>query len=362
MLLKILLFSIPLFYVCYEVSSRECSDCQDILSCQPALDLIREKRDNDTLQILIKAHCGYHGSIYKVCCSDLDKNASKMLSDSKIEKLKLLPELEVCGEIEFVSTRGGQMSYPGKFPWIALISYHTPNGLQFGCTGSIINNRYILTTARCVQEQNIAGVRLGEYDLRYNEDCIGEQQYIVCQSHIQDVAVEEVIIHEKYGKLRAYNDIALLRLGEDIDFRYSNVAPVCLPVTAVISDKSLSGERATVAGWGLTEYNSDVLLEEFVSIQTDEVCRSLYNRNGGEREFNKICAGGLTPAHISGNKGPCVGDSGGPLMLEAEVNGFEHFVQYGIALDGPIQCSSSFPRVYTDVRKYVDWILEKIEP
>lgn len=53
---------------------------------------------------------------------------------------------------------------------------------------------------------------------------------------------------------------------------------------------------------------------------------------------------------------------GGPLMLEEIYNGTNKFVQIGIMSYGNIKISSEKPVVYTDVRKYLKWILDTIEP
>ena len=67
-----------------------------------------------------------------------------------------------------------------------------------------------------------------------------------------------------------------------------------------------------------------------------------------------ICAGGS-------GKDTCSGDSGGPLMYMDEYNTTYRMIQYGI-VSGPEECSNSpLPGIYTDVRKYMRWILDNIE-
>ena len=81
------------------------------------------------------------------------------------------------------------------------------------------------------------------------------------------------------------------------------------------------------------------------------------NNEQGSRDLtvNKLCAGEV-------NKDSCSGDSGGPLMLEDEVKGIYRMIQYGIVSYGPRQCGSLIPGVYTDVTKYIKWILDNIKP
>lgn len=55
------------------------------------------------------------------------------------------------------------------------------DGLQFQCTGTVINSRYILTAAFCVVDRNIAGVRIGEYNIAEEYDCVSN----VCENSLQ---------------------------------------------------------------------------------------------------------------------------------------------------------------------------------
>lgn len=64
---------------------------------------------------------------------------------------------------------------------------------------------------------------------------------------------------------------------------------------------------------------------------------------------NQICAG-----EIDG-KDTCVGDSGGPLMLEHKVKSHYLIFLVGIVSYGPRICGSS-PAVYTYVPNYIEWI------
>lgn len=70
-----------------------------------------------------------------------------------------------------------------------------------------------------------------------------------------------------------------------------------------------------------------------------------------EKEF---CAGDL-------NKDSCSGDSGGPLMIQRLCNKVHSIVQFGVVSRGPRQCGINNPGIYTDVTKYMDWILDNIK-
>ncbi|XP_032521526.2 CLIP domain-containing serine protease HP8 [Danaus plexippus] len=352
------------------INGKVCNDCVAFTSCPSAAELAVNHRDATTKTKFIESFCGYEYDqlkrIPKVCCSDFNVASRTGEAGTDVTgtanphpNMKLLPD--ICGDIDGNRIIGGRVAKIHEFPWMALISYNTREGLQFLCGGSIINSRYILTAGHCVAgSQKIAGVRIGEFDIRYKTDCQGEEPNFVCESHLQDIRVEKVILHESYTGLPApSNDIALLRLSKPINLSYKNALPICLPVTEDLQNVELGGRVGTVAGWGLTETEkySPVLLKVNVSIRTGEECTHYYNRSPGTKEndrtTNYLCAGEYL-------KDSCNGDSGGPLMLEGEYKGINRNIQYGIVSHGPKQCGSDFPGVYTAVTKYIGWILDNI--
>lgn len=68
-----------------------------------------------------------------------------------------------------------------------------------------------------------------------------------------------------------------------------------------------------------------------------------------------ICAGGELGMDT------CEGDSGGPLQYIANIDGTLRYVQSGIISYGSGKCGlTKLPGVYTNVKAYIDWILENI--
>jgi hypothetical protein len=70
----------------------------------------------------------------------------------------------------------------GAYPFIAAIGQNQtkfPEKTVYGCVGSLINRRYVLTAANCHTKNNpIIEVLLGEYDFTRDPDCDEEG----CQS------------------------------------------------------------------------------------------------------------------------------------------------------------------------------------
>ncbi|XP_050354197.1 melanization protease 1-like [Nymphalis io] len=364
-----IVFFVSVLYECNGYI-KQCSDCKLYRACPEAIQFAAITNDDETKSTKLKSSiCGVeivNGSrMPKVCCSDYtltdDRSGvpeSMTLKDSIEEhaNLPLLPE--ECGKIYGERIIGGTVASLYEFPWMALIAHKTRlrsvnNDLYFKCGGTIINSRYILTAAHCVVKKKLYKVRIGELDLSSKEDCQGEYPNYICEAHLQDIEIEESIPHKEYQRMPSKNDIALLRLKEPIDFGHKNVAPICLPVLSKLRNVTLVGKVGTIAGWGTTEdgTKSFPLRKVDIPILPTSAC---YEQNP-ETTPNQFCAGEL-------GKDSCNGDSGGPLMVENQVNGKFKMIQYGIVSYGPKICGSAAPGVYTNLVSYMDWILSNMRP
>ncbi|CAF4799253.1 unnamed protein product [Pieris macdunnoughi] len=344
-----------------------CNDCMVYTKCKAAFDHATLKRDRETMQMFSTAFCGmgYENGerIHKVCCSVFPPLNTMPSLDSRsgISKDHLLPEM--CGSILGNRIFGGKYAKLYEFPWMALISYNRRYGPQFECAGTIINSKYILTAAHCVVNKNIRDVRIGEFDVSTDMDCEYEAGvYPNCENHIQNMRVEMAIPHSEYRRMPPTNDIALLRMQGEIDFSHSNVEPICLPITPELKNKVLDFKTGTVAGWGVTETGTQAtkLMKVDFPVKSNSDCK-MYFRNLLNQRFNEsmktmknqFCGGEF-------GKDSCSGDSGGPFMIKDFYKDVSRYVQYGIVSHGPKRCGSDTPGFYTDVTKYINWILDNI--
>ncbi|XP_041775627.1 uncharacterized protein LOC121595608 [Anopheles merus] len=282
-------------------------------------------------------------NLYKVCC----KRAATGNKNNRERGLATL-DLEGCGAYSEDRIAFGQDAKLFQYPWMALLKQRAGN---FVCGGTLINERYVLTAAHCIKNNDITTVRLGEFDLSTSIDCDkrGEQ----CAPSPQDIFAEQTIVHEAYSARRKENDIGLVRLAKEAEYN-DNVLPICLPVTPAM--------RTTqtiyfVAGWGATESapSSNRLQFTKLSLLPNDQCVQKLLRVDSFAKINndQMCAVGT---NLTDN---CTGDSGGPLKT-ISINA--RYVQYGVVSYGLRTCGKqSAPGVYTRVENYVDWILEHLE-
>lgn len=98
-------------------------------------------------------------------------------------------------------------------------------------------------------------IRLGEYDINTEIDCIGQD----CNNKVLELGFEEVIPYPEYDPTNQnrHHDIALIRLSQDVDYN-DFIRPVCLPLPQS-KQEIRSGALLTVAGWGRTLLGNYIL-------------------------------------------------------------------------------------------------------
>ncbi|GMT17949.1 hypothetical protein PFISCL1PPCAC_9246, partial [Pristionchus fissidentatus] len=252
---------------------------------------------------------------------------------------------------------GGNKVNMGKWPWQVLlrIIHPTFNTTSMAieiresrCGGTVISDRWILSAAHCIQPMSKIVIYSGIMHENRSEADSTEKKVISF--------VETIITHPNYVNLT--NDIALLKLEEPISFD-ETVSPICLPH----KDQSIPVDgQAVIVGYGISNNreNSDnvtlddgTLRDTIVPLIRHSSCNQTTKTTLKYPYMNEtihICAGSM-------GHGTALGDSGGPMLIRADDR---RWFQIGITSFGGgrewVLKQDESPGVYTNVRKYCEWI------
>ncbi|CRL05174.1 CLUMA_CG018012, isoform A [Clunio marinus] len=242
---------------------------------------------------------------------------------------------------------GGEKTKKGEYPHMAAIGWRTYDGsLEFKCGGSLISERFVLTAAHCSRADGLAPsfVRLGDQNIKSRTDGLVEV----------DIAIAEFIAHEDYRRSSFYNDIALIKMAQRVDFT-KYIRPACLWQTI-----NINTTKTIATGWGYTETagrSSNELMKVELNIINNIQCNRYFTESKLGRGIinSQVCAGVL-----SGSKDTCNGDSGGPIQVTTPVNKCLFHIIGVTSFGSPFCGLRNSPGVYTRVSSFLDWIEEKV--
>eukprot|EP00877_Chromochloris_zofingiensis_P009136 jgi/Chrzof1/4476/Cz14g14190.t1 len=204
------------------------------------------------------------------------------------------------------------------------------------CACALIAPSVVLTAAHCVNQTDPAlrnpAVEIGRYYRTAANSSANDFDHLWCSSSV---------VHPQWSFSHGLYDIALCFLNDSSRFPPIQLATDALSLPV--------GTNLTVLGWGSTSQggpSSLALLGATIQVQDPQACNASY---GGRIRDAQICAG--LP---QGGADACQGDSGGPLILEGSEPGTD--VQVGIVSFGAGCGQPGQPGVYTDVRKYRQYI------
>ncbi|XP_054014049.1 uncharacterized protein LOC128895470 isoform X1 [Hylaeus anthracinus] len=229
---------------------------------------------------------------------------------------------------------GGGSSSAGSWPWqVALYKEG-----DYQCGGALISDRWIVSAAHCFYHAQdkywvarIGATRRGSFPSPYE----------------QVLRLDHISLHPEYIDNGFINDIAMLRLEEQVVFS-DYVRPICLPET-----EPKSGTMCTVTGWGqlfeIGRIFPDTLQEVQLPVISTEECR----RKTLFLPLYRITSGMLCAGLQNGGRDACLGDSGGPLVCSGSDN---KYTLHGITSNGYGCARPGRPGVYTKVHHYLPWI------
>jgi secreted trypsin-like serine protease len=225
---------------------------------------------------------------------------------------------------------GGSSISISDAPWQARLTIG-----QFACGGTIIDARWILTAAHCVDSNQASDVLVWTG--------LTEQSSMTASRAIE---VDRIIVHPRWDSESDQNDIALLRLSGPI----SRGAPIRLHADA---RGPAEGTPAFISGWGAVEYEGpgpNRLRGAQIRVLAGPG-GECGNYRGQFDPVRMLCAGNL-----AGGVDTCQGDSGGPLVVPVG-NAWE---LAGVTSWGFECARPNFPGVYARVSTYVPWIYSQL--
>lgn len=197
----------------------------------------------------------------------------------------------------------------------AVVALHRVEGGQVSagpfCTGTLIEDRVVLTAAHCVDAPGDLAVFVGDDPLAPG----------ALRHHTYEVA--EVLLHPAWSRAELHHDLALLRLYEAPG--ETRVRVPILPADLAPTDDDI-GLPVDVVGFGRTEHGH---LGRKLHVEVALAglgCAALGCPYDGD-PYTQL-------SYQQDEGGPCNGDSGGPLLLD---RGGETFVA-GITSFGESTC------------------------
>ncbi|CAG0890449.1 unnamed protein product [Darwinula stevensoni] len=131
---------------------------------------------------------------------------------------------------------GGSPATIAEAPWLAFVSI-TLSGVLYECTGSIIDELYVMTAAHCVKKGSVSAsamsVNVGNAD----------------QTLGTTYTAKSWLAHPSYTDFAKGHDIAVIKLNQALIISPS-VQPICVPKSNSLCDAGAC--PAKIFGWGRT--------------------------------------------------------------------------------------------------------------
>ena len=229
---------------------------------------------------------------------------------------------------------GGTTVAIRDYPWQVFI-----RSGDFLCGGTIIADKWILTAAHCLFDDN--DKRIPDDDITFT---VGVNRPYSGTSEGRDYNVKFSVIHENYDGLEFESDLALLRTTDVIEDE--NARPINLITEEEVNSGATDpGINAIITGWGLIDVDPVEFPIGLQKLEIPIVEKSVAEVVWGPLPDNMIMAGFLNNAGDA-----CSGDSGGPMIVKVN----DEYKLAGIISWGSSGCNSIGG--YTRISSFLEWI------
>ncbi|UJR20471.1 hypothetical protein I4U23_023600 [Adineta vaga] len=253
-----------------------------------------------------------------------------------------------CGcafkNVEIDETNNIEETIPYSWSMMVSIRYdcHQNGNLSTHCcAGTILNERYILTAARCFDPTDNSSLLAGNITIAANIHSLSQNCPLIR-------VIDQIFIHPNWTVTdEALHNIAILRLAEPLDFQTDFIlSSACLPSRMDTSIEMISNSSLAVVGWsvfGNVRERKDDVLQQLIVYPID-YNDSICSRSANDQNL-LFCAGRYGAA--------CFPEVGGPAFQwighRWELVGIESYAMDGCPRVG-------YKGLFLRVAAYSDWI------
>ncbi|XP_050075324.1 brachyurin-like [Anopheles maculipalpis] len=237
-------------------------------------------------------------------------------------------------------TANGRPAYAGQFPYHALLVVSFGEEETRYCSGALVDERHVVTTAQCVVGSSSVEVHLGSNCLLVDEN--DQFRYVF--------GAVKVTVREGYEAETFVNDVAVVRFTDEAVRLPPWVRPVRLPE---MDEEQYVGQEVLTSGYGLMNFGAegaaDALQYMRLVVLELEAC---------QEEFNFITPDtGRFCAQEATHEPNCVSDVGSPLVMKE--SGLHQYVLLGLTSFGQkFACDQGNPGALQEMRNHAAWLKE----
>ncbi|KAK8758515.1 hypothetical protein V5799_003849 [Amblyomma americanum] len=230
---------------------------------------------------------------------------------------------------------GGTPTDLDQWPWQVSLHQRRPSSGAPGrrlCAASLVSASWLLTAAHCLFDPAAADG---------TGRVLPAGLWLACRKR-HCVRLRRLAVHGGFSRHNYTHDLALAELVRPLP---PPASPICLPASG-----AAAGRRCVITGWGARRplaRRAAQLQQASLPVLPWNLCRRAYPWAAALRRW-LLCAG-----LWKGGRGPCHGDSGGPLQCQRSDGRWQlsGLVSWGAGCGRPGR-----PAVFVRVAAYRRWI------